>query len=429
MRHKLVSGCARALQAVAAAFGRLPARPLAALAVVGLLTSGCDGFSALRDKPSPVASPAAPQPAQPPTAVTPAQGQQAGVPPAAAGKEIKVALLLPLTHKDRNIRDTAKALQDAAQMAIFDAAAQNISLMPRDTGSTPEQAAAAATDALDKGAELILGPLLASDVRAVAPIATQRSIPVIAFSNDRSVAGNGVFLLSFAPEEEVRRIVTRAVRDGRTRFAALIPDNPYGMRVEAAFQKEVVAAGAQIVASERYRPDPQALDGAVKKISRLSFDALLLPDGGTMLRSLAPILFVNRVQSEKVRFLGTTKWDDPTVAQEAALVGGWYVVPPQEQRLNFIRKFEQLYGAKPPQIASLAYDAVALTAALSGGERGKRYTISTITDVNGFAGVDGIFRFLPDGLTERGLAVMEIGASGALKIVEPAPQSFQRLGM
>lgn len=403
-------------------------RGVVALAAGAVILAGCETMPMMGGRQPVVAPPVQKaQPSTPPTGVYP--GSQPGQGQAGTGKEIRVALLLPLTHSDGNVRRTAKSLQDAAQMAVFDSGSQNIVLMPRDTGSTPEQAAQAATSALAEGAELILGPLLAADVRTIAPIAAAKNVPVIAFSNDRSVAGNGVFLLSFPPEEEVRRIVSRAASEGRSKFVALIPDNAYGLRVEAAFQKEVAAAGRELVAIERYRPDPQALDGTVKKISRQRFDALFLPEGGSMLRTLAPVLFANQVQSGRIRFLGTTKWDDPTVTQEAALVGGWYVVPPLEQRQNFIRRYEQTYGNRPPPIASLAYDAVALTSALSGGERGKRYTIQTITDANGFAGIDGIFRFMPDGLTERGLAVMEIQAGGALKVVDPAPQSFQRLGM
>lgn len=428
MRLTDVHRCECVDQSTSRAFARRVWRGLLSVALAGTVLAGCETVPMFGSRPAAVAKPAT-QPQTPPVGVYPGSGPMQPGSPSGAGNEVRIALLLPLTHSDGNVRKTAKSLQDAAQMAVFDSSAQNIILMPRDTGSSPEQAAQAASSALAEGAELILGPLLAGDVRAVAPLAATKNVPVIAFSNDRSVAGNGVFLLSFPPEEEVRRIVSRASAEGRRRFVALIPDNAYGLRVEAAFTKEVAASGGELVAIERYRPDPQALDGAVKKISRLKFDALFLPEGGTMLRSLAPILFVNQVQSGRTRFLGTTKWDDPTVAQEAALVGGWYVVPPQEQRMNFMRRFEQTYGARPPAIASLAYDAVALTSALSGGRKGARFTIGTITDPNGFAGIDGIFRFMPDGLTERGLAVMEIQAAGALKIVDPAPQSFQRVGM
>lgn len=397
-----------------------PAVSLGMVFGAALFLSACEGM-APTERPQ-TSAPTAP------VAVVPSGDQPsvANVPPGGRSGEAKVALLLPFKHPEKNIRSAAEALQRAAEMAIFDSHTAKVTLLPRDTGSTPESAAAAAQDALAQGAELILGPLRAPEVQAIAPIAAARGVPVIAFSNDRSVAGNGVFLLSFLPEEEVRRVVAQAAGEGRKRFAALIPDDPYGVRVEAAFQAEVVARGAQIVALERYRPDPQALDGAVKKIRRAPFDALFLADGGAMLRSLAPILAVNGVDARKVRFMGTRRWDDQAVIAEVSLTGGWYVVPPPEQRRAFLTRYEQTYGTKAPGLASLAYDGVALATVLSGGQPGQRYTVQTITDPNGFAGIDGIFRFLPNGLTERGLAVMEIAGGGQVKVVAPAPASFQK---
>jgi ABC-type branched-subunit amino acid transport system substrate-binding protein len=336
-------------------------------------------------------------------------------------------LLLPLTHPTKETRAVAKAMEDAAQMAVFDMGARSMLLMPRDTGSTPETAAAAASDAIAKGAEIILGPLLASDVRAVAPIARAKNIPVVAFSTDRTVAGDGVFLLSFLPEQEVSRVISYAISKGRGKFVALVPQTAYGQRVEEAFRTTVAQSGREVVAVQTYQPNPQALEPAVKAVAKMGFDTIFLPEGGTMLRSLGPILTVNGVDSRKVKYVGTGLWDDPLVKQEPSLHGGWFAVPPQEQRLNFITRYQQLYGSKPPRIASLAYDAVALTATLAGKPAGRRYTRVTIADPNGFAGIDGIFRFRSDGMTERGLAVMEVEPTGQT-VISPAAVTFQSQG-
>lgn len=147
-----------------------------------------------------------------------------------------------------------------------------------------------------------------------------------------------------------------------------------------------------------------------------------------MLRSLGPILTINGVDPRKIQLLGTGLWDDPAVAKETSLMGGWYAVPPQDQRSNFITRYQQLYGSKPPRIASLAYDAVALSATLADGTPGKRYTRVAIADPNGFAGIDGIFRFRSDGMTERGLAVMEVSNGGQLSVISPAANTFQSQG-
>lgn len=387
---------------------------------MGLALTACGGLGLWGDKEKPVVT-EAPRP----TAVTPPATPG---PPVPVAGQVRIAILLPLSHPSKETRNVAQALLGAAQMAMFDMGARSMVLVPRDTGTTPEAAAAAANDAIDKGAELILGPLLASDVRAVAPIARQRSVQVIAFSTDRTVAGDGVFLLSFLPEQEVSRIITYAAAQGRGKFAALVPATPYGQRVEEAFRNTVTQSGREVVAVQSYQPNPQALEPAVKSISKMGFDAIFLPEGGTMLRSLGPILTINGVDSRKVKLLGTGLWDDPAVARDPSLMGGWYAVPPQDQRATFITRYQQLYGSKPPRISSLAYDAVALSATLAGGQPGRRYTRTAIADPNGFAGIDGIFRFRSDGMTERGLAVMEVSGGGQLNVVSPAASTFQAQG-
>ena len=393
---------------------------IAVLMTMGVSLSACEGMSMFGDDKPRTATTDVPRP----TAVMPQPSVPVPVPTAG---QVRIALLLPLKHPSKETRAVAQAMQDAAQMAMFDMGARSMLLMPRDTGPTPETAAAAATDAIAKGAEIILGPLLANDVRAVAPIARAKNIPVIAFSTDRTVAGDGVFLLSFMPEQEVSRVISFAVSKGRGKFVALVPQTPYGQRVEEAFRNTVTQSGREVVAVQTYQPNPQALEPAVKAVAKLGFDTILLPEGGTMLRSLGPILTVNGVDSRKVKYLGTGSWDDPLVKQEPSLHGGWFAEPPQEQRLNFITRYQQLYGSKPPRIASLAYDAIALSATLASGSPGRRYTRATIADPNGFAGIDGIFRFRSDGMTERGLAVMEVTATGQT-VISPASNTFQSQG-
>ncbi len=391
------------------------------LLTMGVVLSGCEGMGLFGDKPRPVTTEAPKQ-----VTIVPSPNTQPQPPVPVAG-QVRIGILLPLSHGSKDIRATAQALLDAAQMAMFDMGARSLMLLPRDTGATPESAAAAANDVIDKGAELILGPLLANDVRAVGPVARARNVPVIAFSTDRTVAGDGVFLLSFLPEQEVSRIISYAAAQGRGKFAALVPQTPYGARVEEAFRNTVMQSGREVVAVQTYQPNPQAIDPAIKQISKLNFDTIFLPEGGAMLRMLGSVLTVNKVDTGKVKLLGTGLWDDPAVAREASLTGGWYAVPPQEQRTNFSTRYQQLYGGRPPRIASLAYDAVALSATLAGGTPGRRYTRNSIADPNGFAGIDGIFRFRSDGMTERGLAVMEVG-NGVQSVISPAASTFQSQG-
>lgn len=400
---------------------RTPRSTLAAMVLLlaGLVLGGCETPSLFGEQGKPTVK------APTPTNVAAIPSTPSGTPFVPKEGQVRIALLLPFSHPDRNTRVGAQALQDAAQLAMFDMGARSMVLLPQDTGTTPESAAAAAAAAVDKGAELILGPLLANDVRAVAPVARARGVPVVAFSTDRTVAGDGVFLLSFLPEQEVNRVVSLATSQGRRRFVALVPATPYGQRVEEAFRLAVARSGGEVVAVQSYEANAQSLEPAVKAVAKLQFDTIFLPDGGLMLRSLGPILSVNGVDSRKVQFLGTRMWDDPATTREISLAGGWYALPPQEQRSNFITRYQQLYGARPPQIGSLAYDAIALAATLAGGRAGQRYTRTTIADPNGFAGIDGIFRFRSDGMTERGLAVFQVSQDGPPVIISPAASTFQ----
>lgn len=389
---------------------------------MGVGLSGCESMSLFGDGSKPVVQ------TPKPTSVVAQPNPQSTTPPVLVSGQVRIAVLLPFSHPDKNTRAVAQALLDAAQMAMFDMGAKSMVLLPQDTGTTTESAAAAANAAIDKGAELILGPLLANDVRSVGPVARARNVPVIAFSTDRTVAGDGVFLLSFLPEQEVSRVISYAASQGRSKFVALVPSSAYGRRVEEAFRNSVTQSGREVISVQTYEPNAGALEPAVKAVAKLGFDTIFLPEGGVMLRSLGPILTVNGVDSRKVKYLGTGLWDDPATSREISLAGGWYALPPQDQRMTFSTRFQQLYGSKPPKIASLAYDAIALSATLSSGRPGSRYTRTTIADANGFAGIDGIFRFRSDGMTERGLAVFEVSQTGQPSVVSPAASTFQSPG-
>jgi ABC-type branched-subunit amino acid transport system substrate-binding protein len=349
------------------------------------------------------------------------RNSQAGVVPA------RVALLLPLTGGTAETRAVAEALERAAELAVFDSKNSDILLMPRDDGGTPEKAAAAAAKAIGDGAEIIIGPLFAASVSAVAPVARAGKVPVIALSSDRSVGGNGVYLLSFQPETEVTRIVTYAVKSGHNSFAALIPKTAYGQKVDSAFRDSVTRAGGKIADIETFDERAQAVGPPAKAAAQSGADAILIADGGAMLQAIAPVLALNGAMSRSMQFLGTGLWDDPAIAREPVLANGRFAAPPPQAFRNFTTHYREIYEAAPPRIATLSYDAMSLVALLTKGSPYQRFTDSALTDPNGFSGVDGIFRFRADGSAERGLAILEV-TGGGFSVVDPAPTSFPQPG-
>ncbi len=341
---------------------------------------------------------------------------------------VKVALLLPI-GAGGSTQGIAKALKQAAELALFDFDNPNVVLVPKDTQGTPGGARAAAEAAVREGAELILGPLFAQEVEAVAPVARQANIPVIAFSSDEKVAGNGVYLLSFLAGRDVPRIVSFALSRGKHNFAELVPQSPYGRIAEASFGRVVSSGGGQIAVNAPFPPsDSNGMLGPVRQIANTikggqGIDAVFVPAGREELPSLAPLLASTDLTSARVQLLGTGQWDYPNNGAEKALVGGWYPAPDPKGWSNFTQRYAKTYGAAPPRLASLAYDAVSLAVSLSQNPPGERYSAAQLTRSSGFAGVDGLFRLLPDGTCERGLAILEVHEGGP-QVIDPAPSSF-----
>lgn len=395
-----------------------------AVLAIGLL-SGCQTETVVK----PVAPPA-PQVTAPPEPVAghPLAGEEPGflrlgnmspnrVP-------VRVGVLLPFYNGSAATRALAQSMMKAAELAVFDSGNSDILLIAADEGATPEASAAAAHSLLSQGAEIIVGPLFAQATEAVAPEARDRGVPVISFSTDRKVAGHGVYLLSFQPEGEVHRVISYAASQGHANFAALVPESVYGDRVGEYFRGDVKSAGANVTDIEKFVPASDALAAPAHAVATAKPDAVLIAQGGPLLREMASTLAGAGVKQGQVTLLGTGLWDDPQTAHDPILAGALFAAPSRESDEGFEAKYRSVYGTGPAKLASLAYDGVSLVALLSSGAPYKRFTDAALTDPNGFSGVDGIFRFRADGTSERGLAVMAIEPGGATKVVSPAPKSF-----
>jgi ABC-type branched-subunit amino acid transport system substrate-binding protein len=339
--------------------------------------------------------------------------------------QIRVGLILPLSAPG-NAGVAAQSMKNAAEMALAEFKNPNIQLLVKDSAGNPQSAQQGAQQAMTEGAEIIIGPLFAQAVRAVGQVARPRAIPVIAFSTDASVAANGVYLLSFLPETDVRRIVEYTTSHGKRSYAALLPDNAYGTVVEAAFQQEVARQRGRVLAIEKYPLDPAKIAGPVAKVAQVArhVDSIFIPDGADAVPQVVSALASDHVNLKRVQLLGTGLWDDPRIFSDKQLEGGLYAAPESAGFRNFSARYRARYGQDPVRTATLAYDAVALVAALVKTQGAQRFSQQILTTPSGFAGIDGIFRFRTDGTNERGLAVLRVTPTGG-QVVSPAPKSFQ----
>ncbi len=251
-------------------------------------------------------------------------------------------------------------------------------------------------------------------------------MPVIAFTTDVSVAGRGVYLISFLPDNDIERAVAYAAATGRRAFAAILPANRYGTVVEAAFRQTVSRVGGRVVTIERYQLDQNDIRLKATAIAEVAsqFDALLVPDAGDAAVIVADTLASAGVSPEKTKLLGGGQWEgDSRVAGNANLAGAWYAAPSRQGFAAFAQRYRTAYGSEPPRNATIAYDATVLAAGLVRQFGAQRFSQSVLTNPNGFAGIDGVFRLLPDGSNDRQLSVYEVTGSGTT-LVDPAPRSF-----
>jgi len=372
-------------------------------------------------KPAPTPKPAPTAPAKPGKPLPPA------VPQVAPAGGTMVAILLPLSGPSANL---GNALLNAAQMALFELAGPDLTLLPFDSAGTADGAANAARQALAQHVDIIVGPLFATEARAVAPLAGAARVPVLSLSADQAVAGPGTYVMGFLPGPQAVQVALYAASQGKMRQAILAPSNEYGRRVANAVSNGLSGSGVTVGPIEYY--DTAALDLtpvlkrllANRKDDDAGFDALLLPDEGQRLRRAGEQWAAQGIPAGRVTLLGTMLWDDAHPGEQPALYGGWYAAAASAGFADFANRYGKAYNAAPPRLASLAYDATAIAAVL-GKRSAHDFSPGILTNPQGFAGVDGLFRLNLDGTITRSYAIKEVVPNGVSREIVPAAKSFQ----
>jgi branched-chain amino acid transport system substrate-binding protein len=404
---------------------------------------------------------AAPNPALAPAAPTEDAQSLTLTPPPGMAQETRVAILLPLSGPRAAL---GQAVLDAAMLALFEVADGDFALRPYDTAGTADGAAAAAEKAIADGVKLVIGPVFSDAVRGAAPVIQAADLNMMAFSNNRDVAEPGVYLSGLLPETQINRVIGYAARRGIKRLGVLVPSGPFGGRALEAVRQAAANAGMELVRSREYGPSTdeivqavriigdyatrraallaqkKALVGREDEISKralarldildtfgpVAFDALFVAASGSELVNMAAQLGNFDVDSKKVRILGLASWAAAGTGREPSLVGSWFAAPPAGSVREFDRNFRAMFESAPHPLGQTAYDLVALAAILGSQEGGAKFDRDTLTSESGFAGIGGLFRFLPDGTAERSLEVREVGPNES-KIVDPARESFESL--
>ena len=350
-------------------------------------------------------------------------------------KPIQVARLVPGASAQQTDNLLAQDFENAARLAIADLQGARIDLRVYNTaGGNPAQAAFAAREAVNDGAKIIIGPLYGEAANAAGVAIAGRDVNVLAFSNNRAFAGGNVFILGATFDNTADRLVKYASRQGISRYMVLHGQDLPGQVGRDAISGAVQNNGGEVVAVESYPLSQQGIFSSTRKIVSTVRDsgaqAVFLTAGANAdLPIVATALPDAGMNTERSRFIGLTRWDTlPQLVALPGLEGGLFALPDQGTSALFENRYSATYGELPHPLAGLAYDGIAAIGALAAAGNTSALTKAELTQPQGFRGTAGVFRLLPNGLNQRGLAVATIQENQVV-ILEQAPRNFGGPGL
>jgi ABC-type branched-subunit amino acid transport system substrate-binding protein len=374
--------------------------------------------------------------------------------PPASHRKIPVALFLPLTGKNK---DLGWSIFNATSLSLFDNDINNkIELVLFDSKENPEESKKVFKEIIDRNIKVVIGPIFTNTVLAIEKMARDNDITVITLSNNHELLNKttrygGVFVGGIIPETQVDKIINFSMDKGKFNFAVIAPNNQYGKIVTEQMKKFIRSRDGNFITSEFYENNNIDIDRAVQKVissfgipsnsrnrdtsylsdyDRIYPQVIFIPEAGKALTRIAGS--ISRLNNEERNFqlIGSTQWNDSAVLSDINLYGAWIPAPEDGRFRIFEKNYYRSFGKFPPRITSIAYDAVLAIAKIAEQKTNLKLTFNEFIEFNnsiknGFEGIDGIFRFLPNGAIQRNLAVLQIG-NGKFETIESSTPKFMK---
>lgn len=358
-------------------------------------------------------------------------GPMATGPSLTGGEAVQVALLVPSGSGQASDEYLARSLENAARLAMADLGGVRVDLRVYPTAGQASQAASAAAQAVSDGARIILGPVFAQEANAAGNAVATSGVSILSFSNNPAIAGGNVFVLGTTFPNIANRLSRYAVRQGKGNIMILHDRTPAGDVARAAIEAGLAAAGGSVVGVMGNEFSQTGIVEAAPTMAAAArsngANALFLTaDTAGSLPLLTQLLRDNGLSPAVIQFVGLTRWDiPPATLALPGVQGGWFALPDPSLYEQYVQRYTAAYGTPPHPVSGLAYDGIAAIGALA--RSGGGLSAAALTQGSGFAGVTGVFRLLPDGSNERGLAVAEI-RNNQVVVIDPAPRSFGGVG-
>ncbi len=359
--------------------------------------------------------------------------QVGGGPTINTSKPVPVALLVPYESQQGGDVALAQSLENAARLAMADLQGVTIDLRVYATGGQAERASAAASQAVQDGAKIILGPVYGGSAKLAGIPAANAGINVLSFSNNPDIAGGNVFILGDTFSNTANRLVSYAKANGKNRIMVVNGQSSAEASGASAIKTAIAREGATFAGEQSFELSQQGVVQSIRPIASAArssgADAIFFTSGNDgAMPLLAQMLPENGIKSPQPQFIGLQRWNFPASALSLpGLQDSWFAIPDQRLVNSFSNRYSAQYGTAPHALAGLAYDGIAAIGALVQSGNQNALTTQGLTRSSGFVGVNGIFRLLSDGTNERGLSVATIQNNQVIEI-DPAPRSFAGAG-
>jgi ABC-type branched-subunit amino acid transport system substrate-binding protein len=374
--------------------------------------------------------------------------------PPSTHRKIPVALFLPLTGKNK---DLGWSIFNATSLSLFDNDKNHrIELVLFDCKENPEDSKKVFKEIIDRNIKVVIGPIFTNTVLAIEKMARDNDITVISLSNNHELLNKtnsygGIFVGGIIPETQVDKIVNFSMDKGKFNFAVIAPNNQYGKIVTEQMKKFIRSRDGNFITSEFYENNNKDIDRAVDKVinsfsiptksrnrdtsylsdyDRIYPQVIFIPEAGKALSRIAGSIARQNNEERNFQLIGSTQWNDATVLSDINLLGSWIPAPEFERFSIFEKNYYRSFGKLPPRITSIAYDAVLAVAKIAEQKTNLKLSFVDFIEFNnpiknGFEGIDGTFRFLPNGAIQRNLAVLQIG-NGKFEVIESSIPKFMK---
>ncbi len=358
-------------------------------------------------------------------------------------KKVKVAALLPLSGKSK---DLGTAMLNSVILSLFENDQNNdIELVVLDSADIKKSA----NEIISQKIKIVIGPIFSTDVEAFHDIVKNQQITILSFSNNQDLANKrNVFLMGFLPEQQIERITSYAIANGKENFAIIAPSNQYGQKFSEIFKEMVKRKDGNLVASELYLNSSKDLEKAISKAinsylvspdarglrkknlqeeDKFYANVILVPESGPALAKIVNLVNRYNVSEREIQIVGSSNWDDISTLNDPNLIGGWFTSSDPIPYRDFEKRYYQIYNKFPPRISTIAYDAT--LAAIETVRKSSRRDVISEDFINykslknGYVGIDGLFRFLPNGIVQRNFAILEV-KNGRFEMIDSPSSMF-----